>query len=143
MPKSRTPGVLPESLSPSRIGARVVLSLLTMGLIGCHLTGKVAPVKRETPPPAETMKALPDTDKRDGLAPAGPDRVTFADITDAAGIRFTHFSGARGKKYMPECETPGCAFLDFNNDGRPDILLLNGADWPEVTSGRKKTLCAL
>jgi hypothetical protein len=65
------------------------------------------------------------------------------DITDQAGIRWTHFSGARGKKYMPEAETPACAFLDYDGDGKPDILLLNGADWPEVQNNRKRTRCAL
>jgi hypothetical protein len=77
------------------------------------------------------------------MLPPGPEQVTFTDITETAGIQWKHFSGARGRKYMTEVETPGCAFFDFNNDGRPDILLLNGADWPEVTVNRKKTLSAL
>jgi hypothetical protein len=25
---------------------------------------------------------------------------------------------------------PGCAFIDYDNDGYPDILLVNGEDWP-------------
>jgi len=25
---------------------------------------------------------------------------------------------------------PGCAFLDYDGDGYPDILLVNGEDWP-------------
>ena len=25
---------------------------------------------------------------------------------------------------------PGCAFIDYDNDGCPDILLVNGEDWP-------------
>ena len=25
---------------------------------------------------------------------------------------------------------PGCAFIDYDNDGYPDILLINGQDWP-------------
>ncbi len=77
------------------------------------------------------------------VLPATPDSVKFTDITEQAGIHWTHFSGARGKKYMPEVETPGCAFIDYDGDGKPDILLLNGADWPEVTSGRKQSRCAL
>ncbi len=44
---------------------------------------------------------------------------------------------------MPESESPGCAFVDFDGDGRPDILLLNGADWPEVKAGRQHTRVAL
>ncbi len=60
-------------------------------------------------------------------AGAGP-RVTFRDITQQAGIRFTHTNGATGKKYLPETMGPGCAFLDYDNDGYADILLINGKD---------------
>ncbi len=56
--------------------------------------------------------------------------VTFRDITVQAGIRFTHNNGAFGKKWLPETMGPGCAFIDYDNDGYPDILLVNGTDWP-------------
>jgi hypothetical protein len=52
------------------------------------------------------------------------------DVTTAAGIRFQHNSGAFGGKHLPETLGAGCAFLDYDNDGWPDILLLNGTDWP-------------
>ncbi|MGC4052490.1 MAG: CRTAC1 family protein [Paludibaculum sp.] len=52
------------------------------------------------------------------------------DITKAAGIEFVHNSGAFGKKYLPETMGPGCAFLDYDNDGWQDILLVNSMDWP-------------
>ena len=55
-------------------------------------------------------------------------QITFRDITQQAGIRFTHNSGATGKKYLPETMGPGCAFIDYDNDGYPDILLVNGKD---------------
>ena len=57
--------------------------------------------------------------------------VRFTDITKSAGINFVHHSGAFGKKYLPETLGPGCAFFDYDNDGYPDILLVNGDDWPE------------
>src|SRR5581483_11221575 len=41
-----------------------------------------------------------------------------------------HNNGAFGKKYLPETMGPGCAFIDYDNDGYPDILLVNGQDWP-------------
>lgn len=52
------------------------------------------------------------------------------DITRAAGIQFVHNSGGFGKKYLPETMGPGCAFLDYDNDGWQDILLVNSMDWP-------------
>lgn len=66
--------------------------------------------------------------------------IHFADITQSAGIRFTHNNGAFGHKYLPETLGPGCAFIDFDNDGYPDILLVNGQSWPGHESGGKTTL---
>ena len=54
----------------------------------------------------------------------------FADITRPAGLAFQHNTGAFGAKYLPETMGPGCAFLDYDNDGWLDILLINGQDWP-------------
>jgi len=66
-----------------------------------------------------------------GFAPAQTQRgIHFTDITAAAGLRFTHNNGAFGKKYLPESLGPGCAFIDYDGDGWPDILLVNGQDWP-------------
>ena len=65
-------------------------------------------------------------------------QVTFKDITRQAGIQFVHNSGARGKKYLPETMGPGCAFIDYDNDGLPDILLVNGKDFDP--SARHTTL---
>lgn len=59
-----------------------------------------------------------------------PEHIHFADITRAAGIRFVHNDGAFGKKYLPETLGPGVAFIDYNNDGRQDIFIVNGTRWP-------------
>ena len=55
--------------------------------------------------------------------------VQFTDVTQAAGIRFTHHTGAVGKKYLPETMGSGVAFADLDGDGWPDILMLNAKDW--------------
>jgi enediyne biosynthesis protein E4 len=57
----------------------------------------------------------------------------FRDVTGQAGIHFTHNNGAFGKKWLPETMGPGCAFIDYDNDGYPDILLVNGEDFPGHT----------
>jgi enediyne biosynthesis protein E4 len=57
-------------------------------------------------------------------------QIHYVDITAKAGIRFTHNNGAFGKKWLPETMGPGCAFIDYDNDGYPDILLINGDDFP-------------
>ncbi len=56
--------------------------------------------------------------------------VTFRDVTQQSGIRFVHNDGAFGKKFLPETLGPGVAFIDYDNDGWPDIFLVNGMDWP-------------
>src|SRR6516164_2860360 len=56
--------------------------------------------------------------------------IQFRDVTAQAGIHFTHNNGAFGKKWLPETMGPGVAFIDYDNDGYPDILLVNGEDFP-------------
>src|ERR1019366_6515970 len=60
------------------------------------------------------------------LATCAHAQITFRDITQQAGIHFAHNNGATGKKYLPETMGSGCAFIDYDNDGYPDILLING-----------------
>jgi len=62
--------------------------------------------------------------------PAQDPGFRLTDVTTQAGVRFKHNSGAFGGRYLPETMGSGCAFLDFDNDGWPDILLINGMDWP-------------
>jgi hypothetical protein len=66
-------------------------------------------------------------------------QIHFRDITTQAGIRFKHNNGAFGKKWLPETMGPGCAFIDYDNDGYPDILLVNGEDWPGHSHGGATT----
>src|SRR6202161_684101 len=72
-------------------------------------------------------------------APSLAQNVHFSDITAQACIHFTHNNGAFGKKWLPETMGPGCAFIDYDNDGWPDILLVNGQDWPGRVGVHKTT----
>lgn len=79
-------------------------------------------------------------DPEDAGVPAPPRvPVVFTDVTDEAGIVFEHHNGRSGRKYLPETLGSGCAFFDYNNDGRPDIFLVNSRPWGSgggsVTSG--------
>jgi enediyne biosynthesis protein E4 len=75
-----------------------------------------------------------------GAATLPQSEIHFSDVTEQAGIRFTHNSGRAGKKFLPETLGAGCAFFDADGDGWPDILLLNGKDW---TPRGRKSLSAL
>ena len=60
----------------------------------------------------------------------------FSDQSGAAGIHFHHNNGAFGGKLLPETLGSGCAFIDYDGDGWPDILLVNSMDWPAHTRQR-------
>jgi hypothetical protein len=53
---------------------------------------------------------------------AGP--AWFTDVTEEVGLHFVHDAGPVGDYFMPQQVGSGAALFDFNNDGRPDILLL-------------------
>ncbi|HET6177552.1 MAG TPA: CRTAC1 family protein [Candidatus Sulfotelmatobacter sp.] len=56
-----------------------------------------------------------------------PDPVyPFEEIPpEKSGIRWVHTSGKSAARFLPETTGPGCAFLDYDNDGWMDIYLVN------------------
>jgi len=42
-----------------------------------------------------------------------------------SGIVWTHENAMSPERYLPETLGPGCAFLDYDNDGWMDIYLVN------------------
>ena len=71
-------------------------------------------------------------------APPAASGVQLTDVTAAAGLTFRHNSGAYGARFLPETMGPGCAFLDYDNDGWPDILIVNGTEWNTAPPGHKR-----
>ncbi len=82
-------------------------------------------------PPPQTGSVTIDPTKPPADVPVPP--VRFTNVTDKAGIRFRHVNGATPEKLLPETMGAGVVVLDFDNDGKPDLLFLNGCPWP----GRK------
>jgi tetratricopeptide (TPR) repeat protein len=78
------------------------------------------------PIPLETVAPPPEA--------VGTSTIRFMDMTAAAGIAFTHEAGATGAKWYPETIGAGVGFVDYDGDGWPDILLVNGTHWPEKQS---------
>jgi hypothetical protein len=80
--------------------------------------------------PPVVGQSLPRAPAGTSGAVAAP-TIWFTDVTALAGIAFTHDAGATGNKWYPETIGAGVGFLDYDGDGWPDILLLNGTHWPQ------------
>src|SRR3954451_18510384 len=62
-------------------------------------------------------------------APARPKpaaAIRFEDATAKAGIDFVHSFGSRQLGSLLEGTGAGCAWFDYNNDGLPDLYIVNG-----------------
>jgi enediyne biosynthesis protein E4 len=57
----------------------------------------------------------------------------FTDITASSGVRFQHIASHTSRKYLPETMGSGVALFDYDNDGRLDIFLVNGAPLEDPT----------
>jgi hypothetical protein len=70
-----------------------------------------------------TAAALGVQAQSKGSAESG---IVFREVPpSASGITWTHNNAASAEHYLPETIGPGCAFLDYDNDGWMDIFLVN------------------
>lgn len=85
-----------------------VLAALTLALVltGCHRQPASTPPKPSATPAAASAPVL------------------FAEVSRPLGLDFSHDSASMGEYFMPEHIGSGGAFLDFDNDGRLDIFLI-------------------
>jgi hypothetical protein len=109
----------------------VILLLIISLLAGCKKDPTQESTTNATAPEQTVLQQAGNTAQAPIEAPRPSGPIEFTDITQQAGIRFKHNSGAFGKKYLPETLGPGCAFLDYDADGWQDILLVNSTNWPE------------
>ena len=84
---------------------RNLLKTLALGVLGSRGGDLFVPQAQPAPPASGPLFAI--------VAP------------QKSGITWVHDSARTGGHYAPEVVGPGCAFLDFDNDGWLDIYLVN------------------
>jgi len=125
---------MPEPQSPGadqRIGRAFRLSLLVI-VVAAAVAALVWLLLRQQPETAQPVVevAAPVSAPLAVSEPEVP-AIPFTDISEAAGVRFVHVNGAYGDKLIPETMGAGLAFVDYDRDGDPDLLLVNSGYWPE------------
>jgi hypothetical protein len=74
------------------------------------------------------------------LQPAPPQIADFVDIAEKAGLNMMNvFGGKDTKKYIIETTGTGVAIFDYDNDGWPDIFLVNGTTLEGFPQGKAPT----
>jgi enediyne biosynthesis protein E4 len=57
----------------------------------------------------------------------------FVDVPSALGVHFEHAAPHTSKKYLVETMGSGVALFDYDNDGRLDVFIVNGAEINDPT----------
>jgi enediyne biosynthesis protein E4 len=89
--------------------------LAVIGLAALSACGENSPAG--SPPAKPPSSTVPDAQASHGV---------FREIAQESGIDFTHINGMSGQFYYPEVIGSGVALFDFDNDGRLDVLILQG-----------------
>jgi hypothetical protein len=95
--------------------------LLTLVLVCCAVLGPVLVPQADRQAPATSA-----------TRPSGTAEI-FVDVTQRLGVNFRHQASHTSKKYLPETMGAGVALFDYDNDGRVDIFLVNGAPLHDPT----------
>lgn len=83
----------------------------------------VLPVDPTAPSPADELADRP----------APTTTIRFENQAASAGLEFSYFNGAprdRQSRRMYEFNGGGVGVIDYDQDGRPDLFLTQGSDWP-------------
>ncbi len=94
-----------------RVAARLVLVIALLLVSGATLSSQQASVPS---PPAAVQP-------------------TFADVTSPVGLHFQNVASHTSRKYLIETMGSGVALFDYDNDGRLDIFIVNGAPLADPT----------
>jgi hypothetical protein len=85
--------------------------------------------------------SVAQTPKSPSVKPPGRQPIAhFVDIASKAGLTASNtFGGVDTKKYIIETTGTGVAIFDYDNDGWPDIFLVNGTTLDKLPPGKAPT----
>ena len=106
---------------------RSLTAILLGGLIVLGIYLYTRPARETTPVPQAEITTPLEVTTTDSAMP----QVKFTDITVQAGIDFRQTNGAYGAKLLPETMGSGVGFIDYDNDGDQDLILVNATFWPD------------
>src|SRR5262245_4856713 len=113
---------------PRRSGRRISL-LFAVALLGTvlYLSGQGVATRNASPTPRGT--------------PSGkPFQAKFTDVAQQSGLSMRFASGSEtSKKYIIEANGSGVAFVDYDDDGKLDLFLVNGSRLEGYSQGKEPT----
>jgi hypothetical protein len=118
--------------------AKLFLLISGIGLIAGLALVTFAGRAAQSPAPALTREAQRSGHKTTGPATqsGGAQRDQFIEVAEKSGIHFTLTSGGPEKQYIVEAKGGGgIAWIDFDNDGFPDLFLVNGSTFEQSKQG--------
>jgi enediyne biosynthesis protein E4 len=74
-----------------------------------------------------------DQTSADHLAGSSAGTPQFTEVASALGINFKYLASHTSRKYLIETMGSGVALFDYDNDGRLDIFVVNGAPLSDPT----------
>ncbi len=105
----------------------------------CFSPRRYQPIRRLLCAPVVLLSAMfchGQAPKTPAIAPSRP-IANFTDIAETAGLTMQNaFGGATTKKYIIETTGTGVAIFDYDNDGWPDIFIVNGTKLEGFPSGK-------
>src|SRR5258706_2460549 len=113
------------SSRPGSAGAGRLLALAVLAALAPAACDREEPKPEPKVPGAYSRPAY----AKEGGGGAAEPISRFEDAAEAAGLRFVHENGARGRKFLLETMGSGVAVLDYDGDGRMDVFLANGRPW--------------
>ena len=104
-------------------------AIIALPVLGIAVWWAVTPARPPAPAPGPDIAVPANTDPSSASEPELPPgvRISFADVTAAAGIQFQHVDGRTDMEYLMDSTGPGAAWIDYDQDGLLDLFLVQGS----------------